>query len=44
MIDNYYIYAICIFIISIVSIFISLYEIRKVSLQLDTWSENNVFV
>lgn len=36
MIDNYYIYAICIFIISIGSIFISLYEIRKVSLQLDT--------
>lgn len=36
IIDDYYIYAICIFIISIVSIFISLYEIRKVSLQLDS--------
>ncbi|XP_036959731.1 cation-transporting ATPase 13A2 isoform X2 [Acanthopagrus latus] len=34
MIDNYYIYAICIFIISIVSIFISLYEIRKQSVTL----------
>ncbi|KAM9351292.1 polyamine-transporting ATPase 13A2 isoform 2-T2 [Symphorus nematophorus] len=34
MIDNYYIYATCIFIISIVSICISLHEIRKQSITL----------
>ncbi|XP_029291341.1 polyamine-transporting ATPase 13A2 isoform X2 [Cottoperca gobio] len=34
MIDNYYFYAICIFIISIFSISISLYEIRKQSITL----------
>lgn len=35
-IDNYYVYATCVFIISVVSICISLYEIRKVS-QMNMW-------
>lgn len=40
-VDQYYIYAICIFIISVISIGISLYETRKVSLLSEThWNCN----
>lgn len=36
MIDEYYYYALCIFVISIISISVSLYETRRVRLQDDS--------
>uniref|UniRef100_A0A3B5L095 ATPase cation transporting 13A2 n=1 Tax=Xiphophorus couchianus TaxID=32473 RepID=A0A3B5L095_9TELE len=43
-IDAYYYYALCIFIISVISISISLYEIRKVSLQWETFIQFDVLI